>query len=28
VSVRAPGYKNLSVIARDGYLAAHYTGAH
>jgi len=26
--VRAPGYKNLSVIARDGYLAAHYTGAH
>jgi VWFA-related protein len=28
VSVRAPGYKNLSVIARDGYLAAHHTGAH
>jgi len=27
VSVRAPGYKNLSVIARDGYLAAHHTGA-
>jgi VWFA-related protein len=27
VSVRAPGYKNLSVIARDGYLASHHTGA-
>ena len=27
VSVRAPGYKNLSVIARDGYLAPHHTGA-
>jgi Ca-activated chloride channel homolog len=28
VSVRAPGYRNLSVIARDGYLAAHHTDAH
>ena len=27
VTVRAPGYKNLSVITRDGYLAAHHTGA-
>jgi VWFA-related protein len=27
VSVRAPGYKNLSVIARDGYLAAHHADA-
>jgi Ca-activated chloride channel family protein len=27
VSVRAPGYKKLSVIARDGYLAAHHTDA-
>ena len=27
VSVRAPGYKNLSVIARDGYLSPHHTGA-
>jgi VWFA-related protein len=27
VSVRAPGYKNLSVIARDGYLASRNTGA-
>jgi len=27
VSVRAPGHKNLSVIARDGYLASHHTGA-
>ena len=24
VSVRAPGYRNLSVIARDGYLAPHH----
>jgi VWFA-related protein len=28
VSVRAPGYKNLSAIARDGYLAAHHADAH
>jgi VWFA-related protein len=27
VSVRAPGHKKLSVIARDGYLAAHHTDA-
>jgi VWFA-related protein len=27
VSVRAPGHKNLSVIARDGYLAAHHPEA-
>jgi Ca-activated chloride channel homolog len=27
VSVRAPGYKNLSVIARDGYLSAHHADA-
>ena len=28
VTVRAPGHKNLSVIARDGYLAPHHTDAH
>jgi len=27
VSVRAPGYKNLSVVTRDGYLATHHAGA-
>jgi Ca-activated chloride channel homolog len=28
VSVRARGYKNLSVVARDGYLAPHHSDSH